>query len=308
MLPLEKIPSASYMEDFQDAFSCISDGDIFGVDPLAKPGSQNTAMAMDAMFDFQDAMDGKQMNTDVKGSFGLEAPTQGGFGGPMGMDMVPLSPYPTKPRQQQITPPHTDPFSSTSMQTTDDASSVMSTESSAATSSGIGFVAGLMNYWRMDPTGAQNHQQSQPKLDTKDLKRRQDRNLREQKRSLKITQQIVHLKGVLEEDGRRMKNSKISILVEVEDYIKELEGAISQMSITKQQQQQAGMAWDGQSEGAAQRPPEASVNGVNYRSLFESSSAPMAVAGIDGRFLQSNPRVSAFNNILEREWSRIPPL
>jgi PAS domain-containing protein len=55
------------------------------------------------------------------------------------------------------------------------------------------------------------------------VKRRQDRNAREQKRSMRISQQINNLKELLENDGRKMKNSKIAILIAAEDYIRDLE-------------------------------------------------------------------------------------
>ena len=47
-------------------------------------------------------------------------------------------------------------------------------------------------------------------------------------------EQIGSLKEVLEKDGRKMKNSKMAILTGVESYIRELEGQISDMSITRQ--------------------------------------------------------------------------
>ena len=63
-------------------------------------------------------------------------------------------------------------------------------------------------------------------------KRKQDRNAREQKRSLKISQQIGHLKTVLEKEGRKVKkNSKMAILLSVEDYIKELEEEVAGMTV-----------------------------------------------------------------------------
>lgn len=68
----------------------------------------------------------------------------------------------------------------------------------------------------------QNYSLRSPK-DQSLTKRRQDRNAREQKRSMRISQQINNLKEILENDGRRTKNSKIAILMAAEQYIRDLE-------------------------------------------------------------------------------------
>jgi len=285
----------AYLDDFQDPFA-LSESDIF---PLGENGvSKGGGVApMEGIFDLYDPPTSKGMGTTDPASM-KAAPFFSGIGGmlpkappsmfdndsqPFGMDMVPPTPFSKPPMTS--TPAQADPYSGQ-----DDAASVMSSESGTT----------FMNYWRMDPTG-----QSKPQVVEKDLKRRQDRNLREQKRSLKITQQIVHLKGVLEEDGRRMKNSKISILVEVEDYIKELEGEIAQLSLKGQALAAQGggasgangLSWSGQAAEKSQAAPEPQVNGVNFKTLFDSASAPLAVTTVEGKFLQSNSRVSDMTSV-----------
>jgi hypothetical protein len=151
-------------------------------------------------------------------------------------------------------------------------------------------------------------------------KRKQDRNAREQKRSLKISQQIGHLKEVLESDGMKVKNSKMAILVSVERYIKELEGEISQMTLNRgaapvvtneaSSSSSSNNSWNGTSSSSPHThththntqiaPPLETVtiasqdqevaNGVGYQSLFKQVSTPLAVASMDGRFVDANMR------------------
>ena len=61
-------------------------------------------------------------------------------------------------------------------------------------------------------------------------KKRQDRNAREQQRSLKISKQIENLKELLEGSGVSVKSSKFSVLEGVADYLKSLQDQIDQGS------------------------------------------------------------------------------
>ncbi|GAB5033803.1 Hypothetical protein NocV09_01501180 [Nannochloropsis oceanica] len=98
-------------------------------------------------------------------------------------------------------------------------------------------------------------------------KRKQDRNAREQKRSLKISQQIGHLKTVLEKEGRKVKkNSKMAILLSVEDYIKELEEEVAGMT----------MRWEGKEEG--REDEEAEYGGFGAGDGITTVAAGAAVA------------------------------
>ena len=191
------------------------------------------------------------------------------------------------------------------------------------------------------------------------VKRKQDRNAREQKRSLKISQQIGHLKDVLEEDGKKVKNSKMAILVSVQEYIRELESQISVLQLSRnsalgqqpqqpqQAQQQAGGPGKGEDGGggsvggsggdgvaALMLPPPAltmtskksaamssvssasgedamtaagveGASGVDYQSLFHQVSTPLAVAGVDGRFVDANARFQMATGYSKEELGKL---
>eukprot|EP00957_Ditylum_brightwellii_P153489 11681359-Ditylum_brightwellii.AAC.1 len=76
-----------------------------------------------------------------------------------------------------------------------------------------------------DENNKSEHQQ-QPKdqhLMSAEDKRRYERNLREQQRSYKISQQIKELRTVLAESHIPFKPNKFSILLSVVEYIKQLQ-------------------------------------------------------------------------------------
>lgn len=127
-------------------------------------------------------------------------------------------------------------------------------------------------------------------------KRRQDRNAREQKRSLKISQQIGQLKDVLEVDGKKMKNSKIAILTGIEDYIRDLETQINALDLCRQKMssmavEEKGAAMKMRDEAREKRENHV-FNGVDFKKMFKGASSPLAVASLDGRFLDSSGTVS----------------
>lgn len=127
-------------------------------------------------------------------------------------------------------------------------------------------------------------------------KRRQDRNAREQKRSLKISQQIGQLKDVLEVDGKKMKNSKIAILTGIEDYIRDLETQINALDLCRQKMSSMALEENGapvkMKEEVKEKKENHVVNGVDFKKVFKGASAPLAVASLDGRFLDSSGTVS----------------
>ncbi len=175
------------------------------------------------------------------------------------------------------------------------------------------------------------------------VKRKQDRNAREQKRSLKISQQIGHLKEVLEKDGKKVKNSKMAILLSVQHYIKELEGEISSLSLSRDNYGGSGgggssssgcsMAGDDMSVGGgngkdsgmlslggfsstgepscvlstaiAAGSDQEVANGVGFHSLFKQVSTPLAVASMDGRFIDTNIRFEMATGYSKEELSRL---
>jgi PAS domain-containing protein len=142
------------------------------------------------------------------------------------------------------------------------------------------------------------------------VKRRQGRNLREQQRSQKITNQIDTLKEVLASANITFKPDKYSTLVTVADYIKQLQAKsaaldaehkklIDTISRTNEMvnDQYVPASTDGQHPpgcmqlGGVETGDDSSavlVPNIDYRSVFASCGAPLAVASIDGRLLDCN--------------------
>lgn len=163
------------------------------------------------------------------------------------------------------------------------------------------------------------------------VKRKQDRNAREQKRSLKISQQIGHLKSLLEEEGRKVKkNSKMAILLSVEDYIKELEEEVGGMVLGREGGREEGegvkegmdvgvgtsVEAAGQRNGRSEsdlsvatatsvREDREVARGVGYHSLFKQVSTPLAVASVEGRFIDANVRFEMATGYTKAELGRL---
>jgi PAS domain-containing protein len=159
--------------------------------------------------------------------------------------------------------------------------------------------------------------------DDKD-KRRQDRNLREQQRSHQITAQIDVLREVLASSNVASKPDKYSTLVSVVDYIKQLQERSSMLdgehkklidTITRTDDivkgshlppsacaDSGGGGGGGGSSGVDSSSLSASgsssdvynedellfVRNVDYKSIFFRCGMPLAVASVDGRFLDCN--------------------
>lgn len=142
------------------------------------------------------------------------------------------------------------------------------------------------------------------------LQRRVGRNLREQQRSQKITQQIDHLREVLASANITFKPDKYSTLVSVGEYIKELQvkaasldaehkKLIDTISRTNEMvnDQYVPASTNGQAPPGDMDLGDASPKGktktlfvpnIDYKSVFSSCGIPLAVASIDGRFLDCN--------------------
>jgi PAS domain-containing protein len=142
-------------------------------------------------------------------------------------------------------------------------------------------------------------------------KRKQGRNLREQQRSQKITQQIDNLKEVLASSNVSFKPDKYSTLVTVAEYIKQLQAKSAALdeehkklttTISKTNEmiddQYVPASTDGKDIPGGVDLGEATtktdafdgvfVTNIDYKSVFGSCGVPLAVASIDGRFLDCN--------------------
>lgn len=138
-------------------------------------------------------------------------------------------------------------------------------------------------------------------------RRRYERNLREQQRSYKISQQIKELRDVLADSNVPFKPNKYSILLSVVDYIKQLQSRAIMLDSEHQKlittiRQTNEMVNDGTAPSSADELDTTNctsdsgsdnemlfVQGLDYRSLFEQCPAALGIAALDGRILECNP-------------------
>ena len=137
---------------------------------------------------------------------------------------------------------------------------------------------------------------------TAEERRRYERNVREQQRSYKISQQIKVLKIVLTESGVPYKPNKFSILMSVADYIKQLQSR-SIMLDAEHHKLAATIRETSEMVNAGQVPSEEKdeppqfgaseaemlfVQGLDYKAVFDQCTAGLGVASLDGRILACN--------------------
>lgn len=138
-------------------------------------------------------------------------------------------------------------------------------------------------------------------------KRRYERNLREQQRSFKITQQIKELRDVLAESCIPFKPNKFSILMSVVDYVKQLQSRAIMLDAEHRKlidtiRQTSELVKSGQTplpdntgSNDNQRAPDVGndsemlfVQGLEYQNVFNQCPAALGVAALDGRILACN--------------------
>jgi PAS domain-containing protein len=166
-------------------------------------------------------------------------------------------------------------------------------------------------------------------------RRRQDRNLREQQRSRRITEQISQLRNVLLQAGVPCKPDKNSTLISVADYITQLQNRSNLLDsehkklldtiartneMVNNQYYQATA--DGSSVTSAATPTPVSndllseanmtnspledenivfVQGLDYKSVFKRCGIALAVASIDGRFIDCNSEFVTLSGYSRKE-------
>jgi PAS domain-containing protein len=148
---------------------------------------------------------------------------------------------------------------------------------------------------------------------TESERRRYERNLREQQRSYKISQQIKQLRDVLAESNIPFRPNKYSILVSVAEYIKQLQSRAIMLDAEHQRlidtiRKTNEMVSSGTEIGAgddnddnncfspdfqSSMEVETSNNlllvpGIDYRNVFDNCPYPMGIATLDGRVLAAN--------------------
>jgi PAS domain-containing protein len=149
---------------------------------------------------------------------------------------------------------------------------------------------------------------------TESERRRYERNLREQQRSYKISQQIKQLRDVLAESNIPFRPNKYSILVSVAEYIKQLQSRAIMLDAEHQRlidtiRKTNDMVTSGAATGLmidyddnnshflpdfrSSSDPDSSSNlllvpGIDYRNVFDNCPYPMGIATLDGRVLAAN--------------------
>lgn len=138
-------------------------------------------------------------------------------------------------------------------------------------------------------------------------RRRYERNLREQLRSYRISQQIKELRDVLSESNVPFKPNKYSILLSVVDYIKQLQSRAIMLDsehgkLITTIRQTNEMVSSGKapanttsddfnvsnSSDSGGEGDMLFVKGLDYQSIFDQCPAALGIAALDGRILECN--------------------
>jgi len=174
--------------------------------------------------------------------------------------------------------------------------SVVSTADSSYASSATGSKRGSKQHMGGTANLKSAAQSMQP-----EEKRRYDRNLREQQRSYKISQQIKNLRNVLQESNIPFKPNKYSILLSVVEYIKELQTRavyldqehqklLNTISQTNELVNNSGGVDLNSGDGATigNDSELLFVKGLDYKAIFQQCSSALCIAALDGRMLECN--------------------
>merc|ERR1719162_1905877 len=165
------------------------------------------------------------------------------------------------------------------------------------------------------------------------LKRRKDRNMREQERSQRIAHQIAQLKELLASSNVQFKPDKYSTLVTVAEYIKSLQqrsvmldtehrklvdtvsrtNNVVNSSKLRPQSSPISSSSPNQENQGRQGPniiPSDTdvvdddlvfVGGLDYKSVFSNCGVAMAITTIDGRLLECNIEFAHFCGITDKK-------
>ncbi len=178
---------------------------------------------------------------------------------------------------------------------------------------------------------------------TPEERRRQERNLREQQRSHRISQQICELKNVLVESNVPFKPNKFNVLMSVVEYIKQLQaravfldGEHQKLIQTIQQttnyvsnnnnnnnnntnstnnnnntsnNHKRSAVSDIMMVSKKSRVGNDSdllfVQGLDYQAVFSQCNAPLGVAALDGRFLACNLQFQIITGCSQEQLNRL---
>jgi len=173
-------------------------------------------------------------------------------------------------------------------------------------------------------------------------KRRAERNLREQERSHRITDRIAELRTVLAEAGVHFKPDRYSTLVSVVEYIKQLQNRSQSLDeehkklmatiSTTDQIVKSGLRSNTRGRGVGALGSSAVVQthmdvgenlsstssennddeflefvqGIDYKFIFASCGVALAIASVDGRFVDCNEEFLRITNYTRKELLGVP--
>lgn len=158
-------------------------------------------------------------------------------------------------------------------------------------------------------------------------KRRNDRNLREQQRSHKITEQIAELREVLSSANLQFKPDKYSTLTKVVEYIRQLQERSQLLDVEHKKlietisetneivnnqyvpayssgSDSPSISNDLLADGVSSSLEDESmvyVRGLDYKIAFQGCGIPLALSSIDGRFLDCNDTFLALTGYSREE-------
>jgi PAS domain S-box-containing protein len=147
-------------------------------------------------------------------------------------------------------------------------------------------------------------------------RRRHERNLREQQRSYRISQQIKGLREVLTESNIPFKPNKFSILVSIVDYTKQLQSRAIMLDSEYQKlaetiretnelvasgQNMSDPSSDSDFPLSDQGDDLLLVQGLDYSSVFENCPFAIGVAALDGRVISCNATFQSLIGASKRE-------
>ena len=141
-------------------------------------------------------------------------------------------------------------------------------------------------------------------------RRRYDRNLREQQRSMKISQQIKELRALLTESHIPFKPNKYSILMSVVNYVKELQNRAIYLDgehrkLVNTILKTSEIVNSGRTVDAIDCNPSTVgmesellfVHDIDYKLLFSQCGAALGVAALDGRFIDCNAEFESVSGL-----------
>jgi len=152
-------------------------------------------------------------------------------------------------------------------------------------------------------------------------KRRFERNVREQQRSFKISQQIKELKNVLHESNIPFKPNKFSILLSVVEYIKQLQTRAIMIDAEHRKLIDT-IRQTNEMVNSGQTPPQDHhdkktlgtnlgnesgmlfVQGIDYKAIFDQCDAGLSVAALDGRILDFNNEFASASGFSHEELTK----